>query len=87
MEYEQKMQQYQFYKKKLNMDKPKELPLRMLFIPANSSATAEQNIKKWTEEGLLEWQDPGKCRKVGKWLILIPVDKPPGQNTRILCSD
>ena len=40
MEYEQKMQQYQANKKKMNMDKPQEPPLRMLFIPANSSATA-----------------------------------------------
>ena len=44
MEYEQKMQQYQINKKKLNMDKPKEPPLRMLFIPANSSATAVYQV-------------------------------------------
>ena len=44
MEYEQKMQEYQINKKKLNMDKPKEPPLRMLFIPANSSATAVYQV-------------------------------------------
>ena len=44
MEYEQKMQQYQINKKKMNMDKPQEPPLRMLFIPANSSATAVYQV-------------------------------------------
>jgi len=44
MEYEQKMQQYQANKKKMNMDKPQEPPLRMLFIPANSSATAVYQV-------------------------------------------
>ena len=44
MEYEQKMQQYQANKKKMNMDKPHEPPLRMLFIPANSSATAVYQV-------------------------------------------
>lgn len=44
MEYEQKMQQYQANKKKLNMDKPQEPALRMLLIPANSSATAVYQV-------------------------------------------
>lgn len=46
MEYEQKMQQYQANKKKMNMDmdKPQEPPLRMLFIPANSRATAVYQV-------------------------------------------
>lgn len=44
IEYEQKMQQYQINKKRLNIDKPKEPPLRMLFIPANSSATAVYQV-------------------------------------------
>ena len=44
MEYEQKMQQYQANKKKMNMDKLQEPPLRMLFIPTNSSATAVYQV-------------------------------------------
>lgn len=44
MEYEQKTQQYQANKKKMNMDKPQEPPLLMLFIPANSSATAVYQV-------------------------------------------
>lgn len=44
IEYEQKMKEYQINKKKLNIDKPKEPPLRMLFIPANSSATAVYQV-------------------------------------------
>ena len=44
IEYEQKKQQYEANKKKMNMDKPQEPPLRMLFIPANSSATAVYQV-------------------------------------------
>lgn len=44
MEYEQKKQQYEANKKKMNMEKPQEPPLRMLFIPANSSATAVYQV-------------------------------------------
>lgn len=45
MEYGQKMQQYQAKKKMMmNMDKTQEPPLRMLFIPANSSATAVYQV-------------------------------------------
>ena len=44
MEYEQKKQQYEANKKKMNMEKPQAPPLRMLFIPANSSATAVYQV-------------------------------------------
>ena len=40
MDYKQKMREYEINKKKLNMDKPEEPPLRMLFLPANASSTA-----------------------------------------------
>lgn len=43
-EYKQKMQQYNASKNKGSMEKPEEPPLRMLFIPANSSATAVYQV-------------------------------------------
>ena len=45
MEYKQKMAEYNAAgKKKATMEKPEEPPLRMLFIPANSSATAVYQV-------------------------------------------
>lgn len=44
MEYKQKMQQYNCAKNKSGLEKPEEPPLRMLFIPANSSATAVYQV-------------------------------------------
>ena len=45
MEYKEKMQRYNAAgKNKVNMEKPDEPPLRMLFIPANSSATAVYQV-------------------------------------------
>lgn len=45
MEYKEKMQRYNAAgKKKADMEKPDEPPLRMLFIPANSSATAVYQV-------------------------------------------
>ena len=44
MEYKQKMQQYNCAKNKAGLEKPEEPPLRMLFIPANSSATAVYQV-------------------------------------------
>ena len=45
MEYNEKMQRYNAAgKKKAEMEKPEEPPLRMLFIPANSSATAVYQV-------------------------------------------
>ena len=43
-EYKQKMQQYNASKNKGSLEKPEEPPLRMLFIPANSSATAVYQV-------------------------------------------
>lgn len=44
MDYKQKMQQYNCAKNKADLEKPEEPPLRMLFIPANSSATAVYQV-------------------------------------------
>lgn len=44
MEYKQKMQMYNASKNKGSMEKPEQPPLRMLFIPANSSATAVYQV-------------------------------------------
>ena len=45
MEYKQKLAEYNAAgKKKAQMEKPEEPPLRMLFIPANSSATAVYQV-------------------------------------------
>lgn len=44
MEYKQKMQVYNASKNKGSMAKPEQPPLRMLFIPANSSATAVYQV-------------------------------------------
>ena len=45
MEYKQKLAEYNAAgKKKAAMEKPEEPPLRMLFIPANSSATAVYQV-------------------------------------------
>ena len=44
MEYKQKMQQYNSTKNKSGLEKPEEPPLRMLFIPANSSATTVYQV-------------------------------------------
>lgn len=44
MEYKQKMQVYNVSKNKGSMAKPEQPPLRMLFIPANSSATAVYQV-------------------------------------------
>ena len=45
MEYKQKLAEYNAAgKKKASMEKPEEPPLRMLFIPANSSATAVYQV-------------------------------------------
>ena len=45
MEYKQKLAEYNAAgKKKATMEKPEEPPLRMLFIPANSSATAVYQV-------------------------------------------
>ena len=45
MEYKEQMQRYNAAgKNKANMEKPEEPPLRMLFIPANSSATAVYQV-------------------------------------------
>lgn len=43
-EYAKKMQAYNIAKKDGNAEKPEEPPLRMLFIPANSSATAVYQV-------------------------------------------
>ncbi len=43
-EYKQKMQAYNASKNKASLEKPEEPPLRMLFIPANSSATAVYQV-------------------------------------------
>lgn len=44
MDYKQKMQMYNASKNKGSMEKPEQPPLRMLFIPANSSATAVYQV-------------------------------------------
>ncbi len=45
MDYKQKLAEYNAAgKKKVNMEKPEEPPMRMLFIPANSSATAVYQV-------------------------------------------
>ena len=45
MEYKQKLAEYNAAgKKKASMEKPEEPPMRMLFIPANSSATAVYQV-------------------------------------------
>lgn len=44
MDYKQKMQVYNASKNKGSMEKPEQPPLRMLFIPANSSATAVYQV-------------------------------------------
>ena len=44
IEYEQELQRYNANKKKMDMDKPKVPPMRMLVIPANSSATAVYQV-------------------------------------------
>jgi len=45
MEYKQKLAEYNAAgKKKVNMEKPEEPPMRLLFIPANSSATAVYQV-------------------------------------------
>ena len=44
MAYKQKMQMYNASKNKGSMEKPEQPPLRMLFIPANSSATAVYQV-------------------------------------------
>lgn len=44
LEYKQKMQEYNCAKNKVGLQKPDEPPLRMLFIPANSSATAVYQV-------------------------------------------
>ena len=44
MEYKQKMQMYNASKNKGSMETPEQPPLRMLFIPANSSATAVYQV-------------------------------------------
>lgn len=44
MDYKQRLQQYNCAKNKANLEKPEEPPLRMLFIPANSSATAVYQV-------------------------------------------
>ena len=44
LEYKQKMQEYNCAKNKVGLEKPDEPPLRMLFIPANSSATAVYQV-------------------------------------------
>lgn len=43
-DYKQRLQQYNCAKNKANLEKPEEPPLRMLFIPANSSATAVYQV-------------------------------------------
>ena len=44
LEYKQKMQEYNCAKNKVGLEKPDEPPLRMLFIPANSSSTAVYQV-------------------------------------------
>lgn len=44
MDYEEKQRQYEINKKKGNVEKPRKPPLSMLFIPANTSATAVYQI-------------------------------------------
>ena len=45
MDYKQRLAEYNAAgKKKVNMEKPEEPPMRMLFIPANSSATAVYQV-------------------------------------------
>lgn len=55
MDYKQKLAEYNAAgKKKVNMEKPEEPPMRMLFIPANSSATAVYQVLNDNDgEGLM----------------------------------
>ena len=53
-EYEKQLAAYNASKNKQNLDKPKAPPLRILFIPANSSATAfYQTLSENDEKGLM----------------------------------
>lgn len=54
VEYEKKLAVYNAAKNKQDLDKPKAPPLRILFIPANSSATAfYQTLSENDEKGLM----------------------------------
>ena len=59
-EYKRKLAEYNAAgKKKVNMDKPEEPPLRMLFIPANSSATAVYQVLHDNDERGLMFETEG----------------------------
>lgn len=59
MDYEEKMRQYEINKKKGTVEKPQKPPLRMLFIPANTSATAVYQILADNDEKGLIFETEG----------------------------